>query len=36
MNMAGKLRREGSKVRCYHAVEILAGGGAGPAIGETA
>jgi L-lactate dehydrogenase complex protein LldE len=36
MNMAGKLHRRGSKVRCYHTIEILAGGGAGPAIGETA
>ena len=35
MNMAGKLHRRGSKVRCYHTIEILAGGGAGPAIGET-
>ncbi len=34
MNMAGKLHRNGSKVRCFHAVEILAGGGDGPAIGE--
>lgn len=35
MNMAGKLHRRGSKVRCYHTIEIIAGGGAGPAIGET-
>ena len=35
MNMAGKLHRRGSRVRCFHTVEILAGGGAGPAIGET-
>ena len=34
MNMAGKLNRRGSKVRCFHAIEILAGGGEGPAIGE--
>ncbi len=34
MNMAGKLRRRGSKVRCFHTIEILAGGGDGPAIGE--
>lgn len=34
MNMAGKLNREGSKVRAFHAVEILAGMGDGPAIGE--
>jgi L-lactate dehydrogenase complex protein LldE len=33
MNMAGKLNREGSKTRCYHTLEILAGD-AGPAIGE--
>jgi L-lactate dehydrogenase complex protein LldE len=35
MNMAGKLNRRGSHVRCYHTIEILAGGGGGPAIGET-
>lgn len=34
MNMAGKLHRRGSKVRCFHAIEVLAGGGDGPAIGE--
>jgi L-lactate dehydrogenase complex protein LldE len=34
MNMAGKLHRRGSGVRCYHTVEVLAGGGDGPAIGE--
>lgn len=34
MNMAGKLHREGSRVRCFHTIEILAGGGDGPAIGE--
>ncbi|CAM4255464.1 (Fe-S)-binding protein [Palleronia rufa] len=34
MNMAGKLNRRGSKVRCFHTIEILAGGGNGPAIGE--
>ncbi len=34
MNMAGKLNRRGSKVRCFHTIEILAGGGDGPAIGE--
>ncbi|MBP7003514.1 (Fe-S)-binding protein [Amaricoccus sp.] len=34
MNMAGKLHRRGSKVRCFHTIEILAGGGDGPAIGE--
>ena len=36
MNMAGKLHRRGSRVRCFHTIEILAGGGAGPAIGEEA
>jgi len=34
MNMAGKLNREGSKVRAFHAIELLAGMGDGPAIGE--
>jgi L-lactate dehydrogenase complex protein LldE len=34
MNMAGKLNRRGSNVRCYHTIEILAGGGGEPAIGE--
>jgi L-lactate dehydrogenase complex protein LldE len=34
MNMAGKLNRRGSNVRCFHTIEILAGGGDGPAIGE--
>ena len=34
MNMVGKLHRRGSKVRAFHAVEILAGDGEGPAIGE--
>jgi L-lactate dehydrogenase complex protein LldE len=34
MNMAGKLNRRGAAVRCFHTVEILAGGGDGPAIGE--
>ncbi|KQM18520.1 Fe-S oxidoreductase [Sphingomonas sp. Leaf24] len=36
MNMAGKLHRRGSSVRAFHAVEILAGMGDGPAIGEPA
>ncbi len=36
MNMAGKLHRDGSKVRAFHTAEILAGMGDGPAIGETA
>ena len=34
MNMAGKLKRRGSAVRAYHAVEVVAGLGEGPAIGE--
>ena len=34
MNMAGKLRRRGSAVRCYHTIEVLAGFGDRPAIGE--
>ncbi|WP_336963090.1 (Fe-S)-binding protein [Sphingobium aquiterrae] len=34
MNMAGKLNRRGSSVRAFHTVEILAGMGDGPAIGE--
>ncbi|WP_022683412.1 (Fe-S)-binding protein [Sphingobium bisphenolivorans] len=36
MNMAGKLHRAGSKVRAYHAIELIAGMGDGPAIGEEA
>lgn len=36
MNMAGKLHREGSKVRAFHAIELIAGMGDGPAIGEDA
>jgi L-lactate dehydrogenase complex protein LldE len=36
MNMAGKLHRDGSPVRAFHAIEILAGLGDGPAIGEGA
>jgi L-lactate dehydrogenase complex protein LldE len=36
MNMAGKLHRRGSVVRAFHTVEVLAGMGDGPAIGETA
>ncbi|KQN37050.1 Fe-S oxidoreductase [Sphingomonas sp. Leaf407] len=35
MNMAGKLHRRGSGVRAFHTVEVLAGMGDGPAIGET-
>jgi L-lactate dehydrogenase complex protein LldE len=34
MNMAGKLSRRGSKVRCFHTIEVLAGMADGPAIGE--
>jgi L-lactate dehydrogenase complex protein LldE len=34
MNMAGKLHRRGSSIRAFHAAEILAGMGGGPAIGE--
>ena len=34
MNMAGKLSRRGSRVRAFHAIEVLAGLGQGPAIGE--
>ena len=34
MNMAGKLHRTGSKVRAYHAIEVIADMGDGPAIGE--
>jgi L-lactate dehydrogenase complex protein LldE len=34
MNMAGKLNRRGSKIRAFHAIELVAGMGNGPAIGE--
>ncbi len=34
MNMAGKLHRRGSSIRAFHAAEIIAGMGDGPAIGE--
>jgi L-lactate dehydrogenase complex protein LldE len=34
--MAGKLNRQGSKVRGFHAIELIAGMGDGPAIGEEA
>jgi L-lactate dehydrogenase complex protein LldE len=34
MNMAGKLHRRGSGVRAFHAIELLAGMGDGPANGE--
>jgi len=36
MNMAGKLHRDGSPVRAFHAIELIAGMGDGPAIGEDA
>jgi L-lactate dehydrogenase complex protein LldE len=36
MNMAGKLHRRGSTVRCFHTVEVVAGMADGPAIGEEA
>ena len=34
MNMAGKLKREGSRVKVRHVAEVLAGRAIGPAIGE--
>jgi L-lactate dehydrogenase complex protein LldE len=34
LNIAGKLKREGSPVRARHVAEVLAGRGDGPAIGE--
>ena len=34
MNMAGKLSRDGAKVKAYHAVEVLAGMTDEPAICE--
>jgi L-lactate dehydrogenase complex protein LldE len=34
MNMAGKLSRRGARVRAFHTIEVLAGMGGGPAIGE--
>ena len=34
MNIAGKLSRQGSKVRVMHVAEVVAGMGAGPALGE--
>ena len=36
LNIAGKLRRDGSPVRCFHVAELLAGMGDAPAIGEPA
>lgn len=35
MNMAGKLKREGSSIEVRHVAEVLAGMADGPAIGET-
>lgn len=35
LNIAGKLKREGSRVEVRHVAEILAGMASGPAIGET-
>jgi L-lactate dehydrogenase complex protein LldE len=34
MNIAGKLNRRRSAVRCFHTIEVLAGLGDGPAIGQ--
>ena len=34
MNMAGKLKRQGSRVEARHVAEVLAGMADGPAIGE--
>ena len=34
MNMAGKLHRRGTRTRAFHTIELLAGMGDGPAIGE--
>jgi len=34
MNMAGKLNRRGTKTRCFHTIEVLAGRANGLAIGE--
>jgi L-lactate dehydrogenase complex protein LldE len=36
LNIAGRLRREGSPVRVYHAAEVLAGLADGPGIGDPA
>ncbi|CAI9410065.1 Lactate utilization protein A [Pleomorphomonas sp. T1.2MG-36] len=35
LNIAGKLKREGSRVEVRHVAEVLAGMASGPAIGET-
>jgi L-lactate dehydrogenase complex protein LldE len=32
--MAGKLHRRGARTRAFHAIELIAGMGDGPAIGE--
>ncbi|MGL4525812.1 MAG: (Fe-S)-binding protein, partial [Aestuariivirga sp.] len=34
MNMAGKLKREGSHIRVRHVAEVLAGDAATPSIAE--
>jgi len=34
MNIAGRLRRQGSAVRCYHVAEVLAGMADGAGIAE--
>ena len=34
LNIAGKLSRDGARVRAFHAAEVLAGMAQGPAIGE--
>ena len=34
LNMAGRLKRQGSPIRVRHVAEVLAGMAAGPAIGE--
>lgn len=36
LNMAGKLHRRGDATRAFHAIELIAGMGDGPAIGEEA
>lgn len=36
MNMAGKLHRRGARTRAFHTIELVAGMGDGPAIGEEA
>jgi len=35
MNMAGKLKRQGSKIQARHIAEVLAGDMDNPAIGES-